>query len=399
MPKKYKFIVVGCGGIGSAACYWLSRLHGSDVLGIEQFALDHGRGESDDHSRIIRLSYHSPVYTALAPSAYEAWHEVEAEAGLQLVFKTGGLDLDSDIEYLKGLANAMDVDHIPYQWLSPAEVMQRWPQFRLPKDISCLYQADSGLVDARQATATHISLAKSRGATILPNTQVQSIQLKPDSALVTTTQGVFEAEKLIIASGPWTNQVLKPWGITLPLAVTQEQVTYYKTPHLDEFSPDRFPVWLWHYGASEHYYGLPVYGEAATKAGIDLGGKSVTANTRSFEPDQRMTKELYKMLSQHIPNFLGPVHYTKTCLYTLTPDRDFVLDTIPGNPNVAVVVGAGHAFKFASLLGRILSQMIGEEDTTYPIQAFKIDRPALTDTNFKPTQASLHFTPETTRAE
>ena len=77
MKTAYEYIVVGCGGIGSAAAYWLAREAGGEVLGLEQFALGHDRGESQDHSRIIRLSYHAPEYTALTRHTYAAWAEVE----------------------------------------------------------------------------------------------------------------------------------------------------------------------------------------------------------------------------------------------------------------------------------------------------------------------------------
>src|SRR5262245_4442249 len=93
MKTTYEYVVVGCGGLGSAALYWLARVAGREVLGLEQFTLGHDRGGSQDHSRIIRLAYHAPEYTALTPHTYEVWAEVEAESGVQLVFKTGGLDL------------------------------------------------------------------------------------------------------------------------------------------------------------------------------------------------------------------------------------------------------------------------------------------------------------------
>src|SRR5579872_2131153 len=95
MPARneYEYIVLGLGGIGSGAAYWLSRRAGADVLGLEQFELGHPRGESQDHSRIIRLSYHRPDYVALAKRAYDAWSQVETDAAEQLVLVTGGLDL------------------------------------------------------------------------------------------------------------------------------------------------------------------------------------------------------------------------------------------------------------------------------------------------------------------
>ncbi|MBW3568767.1 N-methyl-L-tryptophan oxidase [Candidatus Parcubacteria bacterium] len=377
MKRNYKYIVIGCGGIGSAALYWLSRQNGGETLGLEQFELGHPRGESDDHSRIIRLSYHSPVYTALTPKAYAAWKTVEEESGTQLVFKTGGLDFGTP-KFLADFADAMDSASIPYEWLTNKEVSNRWPQFEnLPEWISCLYQADAGLVAARKATSTHIDLARRRGATIMDNTPVKNIRFNGDKVHVETSNGEFIADRLIVASGPWTNQVLSSVDISLPLTVTQEQVTYYKTPYLSEFELGQFPIWLWQTRGGVFYYGIPAYGEKATKASRHLSGKPITADTRTFEPNEYVIRRLSQMIEKHIPHFVGPVLYTKTCLYTLTPDGDFIIDTVPGHPNAVVIVGSGHAFKFASLLGKISSELAVDGKTSYPIQSFSVRRRSL----------------------
>src|SRR5918993_3751553 len=386
MRRTYEVIVVGCGGIGSAAAYWLAREIGSDVLAIEQFPLGHVRGSSQDHSRIIRHSYHDPAYTALAAPAYDLWHQVEAEAGLQLVVKTGGLDLErlgtTGPKDLTHCAETMSAYGIPYEELSAHEVMTRWPQFHLPDDARGLYQAESGLVDAGKANAVHIALARLHGATILDRLPVRAIRSTGEAIEVVTDDGVFSAGHLVVAAGAWTNNVLKGVGIDWPLTVTQEQVTYFATPHLREFAPDRFPVWIWR--APQGFYGFPVYGEVATKAGQDAGGEEVTAETRTFEPNETAKERLVGFLKEHIPRFLGPELYTKTCLYTMPPDRHFIIDVVPGHPRISVAVDGGHAFKFATLIGRILSQLALDGETAYPIASFRADRPALTDPTFQP---------------
>jgi sarcosine oxidase len=386
MKTAYEFIVVGCGGIGSAATYWLARAAGAEVLGLEQFGLGHDRGESQDHSRIIRLSYHAPAYTALTPHTYAAWHEVEEESGVQLVHKTGGLDLElvngDAPQFVNHYAESMRAAGIAHEQLTAREVMARWPQFRLPDGVQALYQADSGLVDARKANAVHTSLARARGATILEHTSVRGITPSGDGVEVRTDQATFTARRVVVTSGAWTNTVLRDVGIALPLTVTQEQVTYFQTPHLREFAPDRFPIWIWHGGARDCFYGFPIYGEVATKAGQDVGGDVVTADTRTFEPNPRAAADLRRFLERYIPRSLGPELYTKTCLYTLTPDRDFVIDRLPEHPQIALAIGAGHAFKFAGLIGRILSQLALDGAAKYPIDAFGLDRPALTDPSF-----------------
>src|SRR5215216_8126128 len=129
--QAFEYIVVGCGGIGSAAVYWLSREAGAEVLGLEQFRLGHDKGGSEDHSRIIRLSYHDQAYTTLTPHTYEAWSEIEDESGVQLVFKTGGLDLEqlgtTGPKDLSHCAETMTADGIVYDDLNAQEIMARWP--------------------------------------------------------------------------------------------------------------------------------------------------------------------------------------------------------------------------------------------------------------------------------
>jgi sarcosine oxidase len=386
MRRTYEVIVVGCGGIGSAATYWLSRRAGRDVLAIEQFALGHERGSSQDHSRIIRRSYHDPSYTALAGPTYDLWAEVEAESGVHLIVKSGGLDLE-----LLGTTGPKDLTHcaasmaeqgVPFEELSAQEIMARWPQFTLPDDARGLYQTDSGLVDAKKANGAHIALARLHGATILDNLPVRDLRPNGDAVEVVTDDGVFVAGHVVITAGAWTNNLLGHVGVRWPLTVTQEQVTYFATPHIRDFSPDRFPIWIWR--APEEFYGFPVYGEVATKAGQDVGGEEVTAETRTFEPDVPTRDRLIRFLETYIPRFNGPELFTKTCLYTMPPDRHFVIDHVPGQANITVAADAAHAFKFATLIGRIMSELALDGRTEFPIAPFRADRPALTDPTFQP---------------
>jgi sarcosine oxidase len=382
--QAFEVVVVGCGGIGSAALYWFSRELGPEVLGLEQFHLGRERGASQDHSRIIRLSYHAPEYVALARHAYGAWREAEQESGVTLVLQTGGLDLEPP-----GVSGEKDLDHcaaalraqgIEFEQLDAAGVMRRWPQYRLPEGVRGLYQAAGGLVDARKANAVHATLARARGATILEGTAVRALRVAGERVEVETDGARYTAARVVVAADAWTNRVLGSLGVRWPLTVTQEQVTYFATPHLREFAPERFPVWIWR--APQSFYGFPVYGEVATKAGQDVGGAPVTAETRTFEPDPLALERLERFLGAHLPGFRGPVVYTKTCLYTMPPDRHFVLDALPAAPHVAVALGAGHAFKFAALFGRILCDLALKGESPYPIGAFRADRAALTDADF-----------------
>ncbi len=362
------------------------------MLGIEQFGLGHGWGASQDHSRIIRLAQHQSQYAALAPDAYEAFYEIERESGVRVLLKTGGLVIEDSegrdpekvgTRNVDGYVAAFRQFGFDYEILDPDELMYRWPQFHLKGTERAIYQDDTGIVDARKSSAVHIALARARGAGVLENTPVRAVHPNGEGGEVVTDGRTYHADRVVVASDMWTNEVLRETGFRIPLTITQEQVTYYATPNLEEFSPERFPVFMWH--GRDNFYGFPVYGEVATKLGQHMGGHEVTAETRTFDPDPIRQERYRDFLGRHVPGFLGPELYTKTCPYTIPPDQNFVIDTLPDHPQISVVVGAGHAFKFASLIGRILADLAMDGSSAYPIEPFKIMRPAITDRTFEKT--------------
>ena len=381
MKRDYEYIVVGLGGFGSGAAYWLARQAGAEVLGLEQFELGHVRGESQDHSRIIRLSYHTPGYVELAKHAFAAWREVERDAGESLILRTGGLDLgpaDSAIP-LRNYSESMDAAGVEYETLDAGEIMRRWPPFRLTDDIQGLFQPESGIAMAAKGNATHQRLALAHGATLRDRSPIESISAHDGELYIRSSGLEYRCRQLIIAAGAWSNTILDHFDTRLPLTVTQEQVTYFASPRLADFQPDRFPIWIWM--DDPCFYGFPVFGEPGPKVGQDAGGKEVTAESRTFDTDADALERVQGFLKRYLPSALGPILYTKSCLYTLTPDRDFVLDRLPDNPQVLVAIGGGHGFKFASLVGRILADMACDGDTALNIQPFRIDRPILQQEN------------------
>jgi sarcosine oxidase len=384
MSRRVRFVVVGCGGIGSAAAYWLAR-EGAEVLALEQFALGHDKGASEDHSRIIRHAYHSRVYTALTQAAYDAFAVAEEESGVRLVLKTGGLDLarlgtHGEAE-LRGYAASMDGREIPYELLDAGDVRRRHPQFRVDDDTVGLHQADGGILDIRRAVATHLALARAAGADVRGETPVRAITPGPGGVEVECDGETVVADRVIVCAGAWTRELLRAaLGADLPITLTQEQVTYFATPNLRELGPDRFPIWIWH--GDPVFYGFPVYGEVATKAAIDLGGPFVDLEAREWPPDEERIRRVEAFLAERIPAALGPRLYSRTCLYDMPPDRNFLVDRLPGEERVLVCVGAGHAAKFAGVLGRILADLALRGETAHPIDAFRADRPAMTDPDF-----------------
>ena len=377
MKLDFEYIVLGLGGFGSAAAYWLARRAGTEVLGLEQFELGHVRGESQDHSRIIRLSYHTPAYVELAKFAFDAWAELERDSGEQVVLRTGGLDVgprESAIP-LSTYSDSMDAAGVAYERLDAGEIMRRWPQWRLTDDMHGLFQERSGIAMAARGNAAHVRMAREHGATLRDRTPVEAIHGAGGEVEVRTADAAYRCRRLVITAGAWSNRALAPVGLELPLRVTKEQVTYFASPNLPDFQPDRFPVWIWM--DDPCFYGFPVFGEPGPKVGQDAGGRETTGDSRTFEPDREALDRVVGFLERRLPGALGPIIYTKTCLYTLTPDRDFVLDVLPHQPEIAVAIGGGHGFKFASLIGRILSDLAIDGRSPRDLEPFRIDRPIL----------------------
>ncbi len=378
MTSDFDVIVLGLGGIGSAAAYWLAK-RGARVLGLEQFELGHARGESHDHSRIIRLSYVTPAYVRLAMEAYDAWESLEGDSGEQLVFRTGGLDLgprDGAIP-LDGYANAMRECGVPFERLDAAGIRARWPAFEIADDVQGLFQKDGGIVAAERATDAHQRTAAGLGAVLRESAPVTRVRETSVGTIEVEAGGQrYRGAKLIVAAGPWSSRILRWLDTPLPLEVTKEQAMYFEARDLERFAFGRFPVWIWMDDPS--FYGFPVFGEAgAVKVTQDVGGQPVDPDTRTFDEDPEITRRVTDFLTRVLPGAIGARRVVKTCLYTLTPDRDFVIDRLPDHPTVSVAIGAGHAFKFASLIGRILGELALDGSTSSDIGGFAIDRPIL----------------------
>ena len=379
--NDWDVIVVGLGALGSAAAYWASTRPGTRVLGLERFELGHANGASADHSRIIRLSYHRPDYVRLAKRAYESWSIVEAEADERIVTITGGLDLwpaDPAIPMVD-YTDSLSAEDVPFELIDAAEIRRRWPAWHLTDDVIGMFQAQGGIADPYRGNVAHRRLAIDQGASLLAETPVDAIREIGGAYEVDAGGTTYAAGRVILAADAWTNELLAHFDRRLPLTVTQEQVTYLAAPDPTLFAPDRFPVWIWMDDPS--FYGFPVYGEAGPKVAQDAGGRAVSPETRTFEPDPAISARVRTFVDDHLPDAGGAEISTKTCLYTLTPERDFVIDRLPEAPGVIVGLGAAHGFKYASVIGRILVELAldGSSPSDGEIGAFRIDRPVLLD--------------------
>lgn len=367
--------IVGLGSMGSAAA-WAATRQGLSVVGFEQFELGHERGASHDTSRILRHSYHTAHYVGLTFHAYDAWDRLEADSGVRLVTRTGGVDLfppDAAID-MSTYTTSMDAHGIDYEIL--ADVHARWPVFTPPEGTTGLYQERSSIVPAALGTATMQRLAREGGAQLHERTRVQAILPGTDSVTVVTSSGTYAADRVIVTADAWTAELIRPLGWDIPLTVTEEQVTYVSLDQPPSYAD--IPLWIWMDDPS--FYGFPCYGEPTMKAAEDCGGPTVTGDLRSGEPDPVMLHRLMGFLRSTFSGIGEPVR-SKRCLYTLTADRDFVLSPVPGHERVIVGLGAAHGFKFAPAFGEMLTTLAlgGAVD---PV--FTLDRPGITDPDYAP---------------
>jgi sarcosine oxidase len=378
--ESYDVVVVGLGALGSSAAMHLAR-RGKRVLGLERFELGHRRGASHDSSRILRHSYHTPAYVRLTQEAYDDWAALERWSGEQLVTVTGGLDLfppDPAIAMVDYASSLTDVG-IPFELLDVAEIGRRWPQFSLPSGTVGLYQERGAIVPAARTTALMQKLAVAAGAELRGSTQVLALSDSGGQLQVELEGARLTADRAVVCADAWTNEVLAGIDVRLPLETTLEQATYFAPSRPGSFAPHHLPLWIWMDDPS--FYGFPCYGEPTVKAAQDCGGPVIDTSdplSRTTDPDPEMLERMASFMRRLLPESGDPVRSIR-CQYTLTPDRDFVLASVPGHEAVSVGLGAAHAFKFAPTFGRILADLATSGTTISDISAFRLDRAALTD--------------------
>ncbi|MCH8295949.1 N-methyl-L-tryptophan oxidase [Candidatus Poribacteria bacterium] len=370
--EMYDAIVIGAGGMGSATAYHLAK-SGAKTLLLEQFHRGHTFGSSHGDTRIIRLVYEKQFYTELMKSAYAEWRALESVSGKALMFVTGSVLITPDgHEYSTSIRASLEAAGIESEWWSPKQLASRFPQFRIDKNQSVLWQKDTGFLHASECVLTHLQLAEGHGAEVREQTAVTGIDWERDVPEVITEGGRLRAKKIVVTAGAWAKQLLSK--LNLPLTVTRQQIVYYRPTDASLFQPDRFPIFIdvtW----DEFFYGFPVFGREGVKVARHGKGQVVSPNTCNRTPDAEYIDHLRAFLKERIPDAAGEALYAQVCLYTETPDEDFIIDAHPDCPDVLIATGfSGHGFKFCSLVGRILSEMVREGQTRFDINPFRLDR-------------------------
>ncbi|MCE7946739.1 MAG: N-methyl-L-tryptophan oxidase [Chloroflexi bacterium CFX4] len=373
MGKSYDAIVIGLGVMGSAAAYHLAKA-GKRVLALEQFAIDHRLGSSYGESRIIRYAYTHPTYVQMAREAFTLWRALEQASGKRLLVRTGGFDFgEEDSPSLQNTCQTLTAANVPFEWLTPNEAAQRFPQFKLTPTMRAIYQADAAYLAASACVLAQAELAHVLGADLLPDTPVQRLEPLRDSVRVHTESRTYEAAKLIITGGAWMGKLLSQLDLHLPLQPTREQIVFFEPYDHDMYAPDRCPIFIFH--SPTWFYGLPNVDGNGVKVGIHANNDACDPDQVNRTPDDAYIETVRQWTRQHLPLAAGEVKEARVCLYTMTPDEHFIIDAHPAYPHIVFGAGfSGHGFKFGNLIGKLLSEMALSGSSSHDLHLFRMAR-------------------------
>ena len=373
MPA-HDVIVLGLGGMGSAALFHLAR-RGLRVLGLERFDLVHEYGSSHGLTRIIRLAYwEHPTYVSLLHRAYALWRELEQRTGERLLHITGSVDAGpAGSPVFEGALRSSELHGLAHEVMDGAELHRRFPGYRLPREIRCLYQPEGGVLLPERCNVAHVALAQSHGAEVRCREPVHEWGAGSGRVWVRTARGRYEAGRLVVCAGAWASRLIPELD---RLAVPERQVLAWLQPARPElFAPGAFPVFNLEVDR-ERWYGFPSF----LMPGFKLGkyhhrGEVVDPDTGRREPEPVDEDLLRDFARRYFPDGAGPTLMLKACLFTNSPDHHFILDRHPEHPEVVIAAGfSGHGYKFCSVVGEILADLAQDGRTRHDIAFFRLQR-------------------------
>jgi sarcosine oxidase len=366
--------VIGLGAMGSAALYHLAR-RGLRSVGIEQLSPGHDRGSSHGETRIIRLGYFEhPSYVPLVRAALPLWRALERDSGQALLAVTGIIEIGApDSTLVAGTLRSARQHGLSHEVLDAANVMRRFPAFRLPSDFVGVLQPEGGILAAEPAIHAQLALAAAAGAEVRTNETVRAIEPTSTGVRVITDRGVTEAGQAVVAAGPWLKRLLP--GLPMPIRVTRQVLAWFQPDETALFWRDRCPVYLIEMDAGI-FYGFP----AGPKPGVKFAkhhhaDEAVDPAVPARPMDGADEAMLRTALAAHVPSANGRLIDAQTCLYTMAPDGDFILDRLPGAPAILVASPcSGHGFKFAPVIGEIIADLATTGATRHDISRFRLAR-------------------------
>ena len=375
MAEIVDVIVLGLGANGSSALYNLSKTN-KNVLGIDRFTPPHNLGSSHGESRIIRQAYHeSPMYVPFVLEAYNLWFEIEALANEKLLLKTGGIMLGTETaSAVMGAKLSAGLNNIPYEYLNYNELKERYPAFKPSKDTVGVVEKNAGILFPEKCINAFLTQAQKNGAAIHNNEIVLSINPKSDYVELITSKGTYKAEKLIISAGAWTGELLP--RLNLPLTVERQVLYWFKNNNTRQQSyilPENLPIYIWEYLPGEIFYGFPDLGNGI-KIAHHHAGENIKPDKLSQDVSETEIASMKKITDRYL-NIDLEYNYSAVCMYTNTPDENFIIDYHPEHKNIIIASPcSGHGFKFSSLTGKILSDMAIGKKPDFDISPFRIAR-------------------------
>ena len=382
MSDKYDLIVVGLGAMGSAVTYQAAKL-GLSVVGIDRFDPPHHRGSTHAETRITRLAVgEGPQYLPFVARTHELWREIEAETGDALFHQSGGLILTEPVltgdrwqDFAVATHQIGQQAGIECELLSPSTVRERHPAIKMTDDMSACFEPTAGLVMCEQAVASQLELARSLGAQTMVNTPVTDVEPGRDRVVVRTADDAFEAEQVVLATGPWLPEMAAA-PLAEQMTVTRQVVHWFEADDEDQFSVGEFPFVMWVGETDEHYFSLFPTPPGKTR-GIKVLGEqfiqATTADTVDLTVSPEEVSLFYESLAAPRIEGLKPgCVRSAVCLYTNTPDDHFLIDTDPRSDRITVMSPcSGHGFKHSAALGEAVAQLVATESFTLDLSAFR----------------------------
>ncbi len=371
----YDVIVLGLGGMGSAAAHHLAA-RGARVLGLERFGPAHNRGSSHGGSRIIRQSYFEGAeYVPLLLRSYELFERLERETGRDLMLLCGGLMLGRpDSTTVTGSLRSATVWDLPHEMLNAAELRRRFPTFTPADDEVALFEARAGLVRPEATVAAQLELATRAGAELRFEEPATDWAELPGGAgvRVRTPAGSYTAGHLVICPGAWAPGLLADLGV--PFTVERQIMHWFQpTGGTDPYAPDRHPIYIWEEHDGTQVYGFPAIDgpDGGAKVAFFRRGSACTPDTidRTVHPEE--IADMAEHAGRRLPSLPGRPLHAATCMYTTTSDEHFVIAPHPAHQSVTVACGfSGHGFKFVPVVGEVLADLALTGTTDHPIELF-----------------------------
>jgi len=369
MPS-FDVIVVGGGGIGAAAACHLAR-SGASVLVLDRFPIAHALGSSHGQTRLIRLAYFEhPDYVPLLRRSYELWRELEQSTGRTLLVENGLLMAGPpDGEVIAGSIRSAEIHDLAIERLTTTEAMERFPVFSLPDDWSVVYEPRGGHLFVEDCVRAHVDEAIRAGARFDIGSAVRAWRSDGRDAVVETDRGDFQAHRLVLAPGAWAAGLLRLSAVRLD--VLRKSLFWYRPrPEAAEtFSPDRLPCFAFDM-AEGFFYGFPAIDGRGVKVAEHTGGRTVSdplAVDRGIDDGERRSVE--DAVARRIPSLGRDLADHAACLYTMSPDRHFLVGLHPEHDGVTIAAGfSGHGFKFATVIGEAVADLALHGQTDQPVR-------------------------------